>query len=61
MDKEYNKCEGCVTYESFQYSKCADTKIELCPCQNCLVKVMCRWACDYLRLHWDNNTKCPHK
>ncbi len=56
-----NECDGCRTYQNFQHGKCADTKIEHCPCRNCLVKVMCDWACNKLQLHWERNAKCPYK
>ena len=50
-------CEGCLTYRNFQYNKCVDTKIERCPCRNCLVKVVCEWACDKLRMHREDRHK----
>ena len=55
-----NDCEGCVTYTLYGHNECNDTETELCPCRNCLVKVMCGWACDDLMSHWTKH-RCPYK
>ena len=36
-----NECEGCNDYNA-----CWLSNIQNCPCRNCLVKSMCRSACE---------------
>ncbi len=45
-----NDCEGCrPVLDSRLYNRCLGTVIDNCPCQNCLVKVMCLCICIDLR------------
>ncbi len=52
-------CKGCTTYErhiedSENYSQCEGhmKKHVDCPCQNCLIKVMCDDVCEEYREKW---------
>jgi hypothetical protein len=46
-DKKQSECSGCLTYNNNTgtcHIKIID--VHLCPCQQCLVKCMCREICD---------------
>lgn len=47
-------CRGCLTFSEYDY--CTYMVIENCPCQNCLVKVMCNEKCEELEYSHANPT-----
>lgn len=53
-------CKGCMEYERYiedstQYGECEGyaRKHVNCPCQNCLIKMMCDNVCDKYKDEWE--------
>ena len=48
-----DKCDGCYTYEKNGHALCMciirKENQKSCPCQICLIKVVCRNACEELK------------
>lgn len=45
-----SECDGCINMDISD--DCRHTRIPGCPCQNCLVKVICKLGCTDLSTHY---------
>jgi len=44
---EYKECQGCNTYEKLESGCNAISELyKYCPCQKCLIKIVCDTGCD---------------
>lgn len=46
----HNDCEGCAL--SYVISRCIALSLIGCPCEHCLVKMICVEVCDDLTIHF---------
>ena len=46
-----NGCNGCLMYENYKGCTIRIRDYSNCPCQTCLIKMVCETACEEMKSH----------
>ena len=55
------KCQGCEAHGMCSLQTKGSVAINECPCQDCLIKGICKEPCEAMNKHYDATSSMPHK